>query len=331
MNMNITQMSTIIIMIFVIFLLLLFIRANHPKILTNLRDVTYKNWLVTLILLASIVFVTLKNDAEQGMYGVIGLFAILFLCFMMSYQLEEHFKDDDAKNLLIRKLELIKSVMDSVESAENGFSSLPGKHHEEIRELKSITFKLNEMMKDVKMSEKKEDFKNKHHKHHQHHQHHKHHLTNKFDSVVKVIHTKIRHMKHKDKACDTKLMRSFLTYVLSENPSIFFEGSDSKLYRKRASAIYHLLKKRQEFGYNTLTLELICAEKHPDGYSGLKVQHHIHHPEEILKTLHHSFSKNDKSEAAEKEHIENEIIRMMKYLSDSRTSKKAKTNIYVLV
>jgi hypothetical protein len=120
-------------------------------------------------------------------------------------------KDEDRTNVSLRKLETLKSIIDCIESAENAYASIPGKHSSDMTELLSIKNKVSQMMKDVDAS-KVETFVSKYDAV----------IQQKLDKVVGIINNDLVNIKEKNKFCDNKLVRSFLKYLLVDNPAAFF-------------------------------------------------------------------------------------------------------------
>lgn len=114
--------SVLVIGIFISFLFLLTLRQVAPTVLIHTRKVLFDHLIVSSVVILSIGLIGYATDQEGGLYGCIGMAAILILFLIMTHpstirtEKEEHFAND-TKNVRTRANEIIVNTIQSVQSS----------------------------------------------------------------------------------------------------------------------------------------------------------------------------------------------------------------------
>lgn len=129
MTLTLTEISVVIISIFLLFTFILYLRNTSPSILRITHEAIWSRPYVTVFLLLGLFLFTFMNDDTDTYIATISLIMIIFLTQWMihPFTLSEHFGSESKTdtNLKLREMENLNSLYDSIDSVEKGMLSLP--------------------------------------------------------------------------------------------------------------------------------------------------------------------------------------------------------------
>lgn len=369
--MEMNALSSVIILITVVFLMLLTMRNITPQILQDTYHSIISNSIVSISVLLLLVGMAMYYDESETMMSVSGLIACVFLFLVMSHPstFMETFvsnQTDSKQNVREHTMEILHDLYKGVESAENGMVSLPNQDKDIMDSMKQMKETITSHIKSL--SSNKETFKSCNHPDIQ-----KKMVKQKLDTIIETLYKEVDNSETDAEFCNNKVVCSFLKYVLETNPNAFFDPpietktdvTDVKetfeddierdlkqmqsfdVYRKRALALVNILNKRKEMNCNTLTLYIGCKGTYKGilpfteldikdrefTFDPLEAQEFLHNPDKFEETLSQEFAED-----AVKEKQMSAIVRIMRLMTYLKDSKKAKTEcpeqntqIYVLV
>ena len=279
------------------FVFLLTMRSVAPVILSQTRQVFFENIILSFIALLSVGLISYSMDETTGVYGVIGMVAVLILFMILSHPdtlpHKESFENKQESNVKERAIGILNDLLTQVQSAHTGIASLPSTQGMETfkQTLEEIQKTLVNLVKEsnVEAFATRKIPLNKETK-------------EKIDSIVKSIQEEEESQNTSKEFCENEYIFQFIRYMLKVNPSAFFDQADPNgndgestsdanatsdstepeseedkkmnetlkesktldVFKTRALALFNILQKRKQFGC-TKSLTICCLDEVKDG------------------------------------------------------------------